>query len=54
MAKIADVGLAKIMPSVEPFSWNDSQKAGTFAYAAPEIIMGARCTKKVHSLPASE
>ena len=43
-AKIGDVGLAKI-------TLTDLQSSlatvGTFVYAAPELLMGDRCTEKV-------
>jgi serine/threonine protein kinase len=43
-AKIADVGLAKIMQR-EYVSTLDM--VGTFAWAAPELLLGHRCTEKV-------
>ena len=47
MAKIADVGLAKLMDNGDLQSVD--LNAGTFAYAAPELILGARCTHKVRA-----
>ena len=45
VAKIADVGLATIMTNADQQSWEFT--TGTFAYAAPELILGTRCTEKV-------
>ena len=47
VAKIADVGLAKAMTNAGQQS--SDHAAGTFAYAAPEILMGTGCTYKVRS-----
>ena len=47
MAKIAGVGLAKLMNSAAVQSSDLSGE--TFAYAAPELIVGSRCTVKVRS-----
>ena len=43
VAKVSDVGLAVV---IEYFSASD-HNAGTFTYAAPELLMGGRCTPKV-------
>lgn len=43
-AKIGDVGLAKVM--AEGYLTQD-EALGTFAWAAPELLMGERCTEKV-------
>ena len=48
MAKIADVGLAKMLTNADQYSLDHT--AGTFAYAAPELILGTRCSEKVSSL----
>jgi serine/threonine protein kinase len=45
VAKIADVGLAKVMTNADQESTDLA--GGTFAYAAPELILGSRCTAKV-------
>ena len=45
VAKIADVGLAKVMTNDDQQSWEST--AGTFAYAAPELIIGTRCNEMV-------
>ena len=50
VAKIADVGLAKVMTNGEQQSWG--QTVGTFAYAAPELIIGSLCTDKARGGPA--
>ena len=42
VAKIADVGLAKMLVSVDQSSIE--HMAGTFAYAAPEVLLGTRTT----------
>lgn len=42
VAKVADVGLALMS---EYFS--SSEAAGTFTYAAPELLSGEKCTAKV-------
>ena len=48
MAKVADVGLAKVMnQGGEESSY---LTPCTFTYAAPEILMGARCNAKVRAL----
>lgn len=41
-AKVADVGVA-VMSGHLPFF----QAAGTFSYAAPELLIGYKCTCKV-------
>ena len=48
VAKIADVGLAKMLTNADQYSLDHT--AGTFAYAAPELILGTRCSEKVRSL----
>ena len=45
VAKIADVGLAKMLTNADQYSLDHT--AGTFAYAAPELILGTRCSEKV-------
>ena len=47
VAKIGDVGLAKLICNADLQS--SDPDAGTFAYAAPELILGSRCTHKVRS-----
>ena len=42
-AKVADVGLA----SMSGYFSSSRNTAGTFAYAAPELLMALRCTDKV-------
>ena len=49
VAKIADVGLAKVMTGADQQSGDCT--AGTFAYAAPELILGYHCTEKVCNTP---
>ncbi|KAK9825364.1 hypothetical protein WJX81_004084 [Elliptochloris bilobata] len=44
-AKIADVGLARIMDTSHMST--GMAPCGTFAYAAPELLMGRRCDEKV-------
>ncbi|KAK9818906.1 hypothetical protein WJX81_000729, partial [Elliptochloris bilobata] len=44
-AKIADVGLARIMDTSHLAT--GVAPCGTFAYAAPELLMGTRCDEKV-------
>ena len=50
VAKVADVGLASM---TDQFS--TSRGAGTFTYAAPEILLGEPCSEKVcvHMRPGS-
>lgn len=43
-AKLADVGLSKILSEAGTSS---NAVFGTFAYAAPELLLGRRCTTKV-------
>ena len=48
-----DVGLARIMDATHLAT--GLAPCGTFAYAAPEMLMGTRCSEKVrchHSAPA--
>eukprot|EP00208_Stichococcus_sp_RCC1054_P006737 CAMPEP_0206141092 /NCGR_PEP_ID=MMETSP1473-20131121/11769_1 /ASSEMBLY_ACC=CAM_ASM_001109 /TAXON_ID=1461547 /ORGANISM="Stichococcus sp, Strain RCC1054" /LENGTH=771 /DNA_ID=CAMNT_0053535505 /DNA_START=465 /DNA_END=2780 /DNA_ORIENTATION=- len=45
VAKISDVGLATVATAVDPGCWD--QLTGAFCYAAPELILGVRCTDKV-------
>ena len=47
VAKIGDVGLAKVVSNTVQHS--SIQAIGTFAYAAPEVLMGAPCTEKVRA-----
>ena len=44
-AKIADVGLSRVLDSLSFSSANIAY--GTFAYAAPEVLLGYACTEKV-------
>ncbi|BDA50936.1 probable serine/threonine-protein kinase DDB_G0267514 at C-terminar half [Coccomyxa sp. Obi] len=44
-AKIADVGLAKVL--TQGYVSKLEEVAGTFAWAAPELLMGGRCSDKV-------
>ena len=48
-AKISDVGLARILHRDYVTSLDSS---GTFAWAAPELLLGRRCTEKVRHYPA--
>ena len=48
VAKIGDVGLAKILSDVDQASMH--MVAGTFAYAAPELILGWSCSDRVRAL----
>lgn len=53
VAKVSDVGHSIV---VDYYS-SHTQAAGTFAYAAPELLMGCKCTPKVrigihHQSPA--
>lgn len=43
-AKLADVGLSKILSDTAKSS---AATLGTFAYAAPELLLGRQCTNKV-------
>lgn len=45
VAKIGDPGLAKIMDA--SFMSLSESLAGTFNYAAPELLLGGRCSEKV-------
>ena len=47
VAKIADVGLAKVMSQTGQQS--SDHATGTFTYAAPEILMATGCTTKVRT-----
>lgn len=49
-AKIADVGLARIMQHTLS-NTATGDPAGTFAYAAPEMLMGEKWDDKVGALP---
>ena len=49
-AKIADVGLARIMQHTLS-NTATGDPAGTFAYAAPEMLMGEKWDDKVNNLP---
>lgn len=44
VAKISDVGLARILHQDYVTSLDST---GTFAWAAPELLLGRRCTEKV-------
>ena len=44
VAKVADVGLALMS---EYFS--SAEAAGTFSYAAPELLLGDKCTAKARA-----
>ena len=50
-AKIADVGLARIMQHTMS-NTATGDPAGTFAYAAPEMLMGEKWDDKVGCCPA--
>ena len=50
-AKIGDVGLARIISSASQTS--QDYAFGTFAYAAPELLLGEKCDYKVNSWPLS-
>ena len=43
-AKLADVGLAKFM---QKDYLSAAKSVGTFAWSAPEVLMGGRCSEKV-------
>ena len=43
-AKISDVGFANILSNTH---LSNNAQAFTFAWAAPEVLMGAACTDKV-------
>jgi serine/threonine protein kinase len=45
-AKLADFGLGRILESSSAFSFSDGI-TGTFPFAAPELLLGQRCTEKV-------
>ena len=47
VAKIADVGLAKVLTNSDLQS--SENVSGTFAYAAPELLIGSRCNDKVRA-----
>ena len=49
-ARAGDVGLARIMDATHLAT--GLAPCGTFAYAAPEMLMGTRCSEKVRR-PAS-
>ena len=48
-AKVADVGLARVLNRDYVTSLD---MAGTFAWAAPELLLGARCTEKACARPS--
>lgn len=48
VAKIADVGLAKMLNQAGHQSVDNA--AGTFNYAAPELLRGGPCTYRVRHL----
>ena len=48
-AKISDVGLARILHQDYVTSLDST---GTFAWAAPELLLGRRCTEKVRAFHA--
>lgn len=51
-AKIGDVGMARILEGTSVLSGGQSA-LGTFAWAAPELLLGQRCTLTSKSLALS-
>ena len=49
LAKIADVGLSRIIQSTLGGAGSTPFGVGTFEYTAPEILLGRQCNEKVHS-----
>lgn len=49
LAKIADVGLSRIIQSTLGGQSTNPFSVGTFEYTAPEILLGRYCTEKVSS-----
>ena len=47
LAKIADVGLSRIIQSTLGGQSSNPFSVGTFEYTAPEILLGRYCTEKV-------
>lgn len=47
LAKIADVGLSRIIQSTLGGQSTNPFSVGTFEYTAPEILLGRYCTEKV-------
>eukprot|EP00891_Asterochloris_glomerata_P007989 jgi/Astpho2/7989/Aster-x1474 len=43
-AKLADVGLSRVVTSTLTSSSSSRHPMGTFAYTAPEVLLGERCT----------
>ena len=48
LAKIADVGLSRIIQSTLGGAGSTPFGVGTFEYTAPEILLGRQCNEKVH------
>lgn len=51
LAKIADVGLSRIIQSTLGGAGSTPFGVGTFEYTAPEILLGRQCNEKVSSHP---
>lgn len=49
LAKIADVGLSRIIQSTLGGASSTPFGVGTFEYTAPEILLGRQCNEKVCS-----
>lgn len=49
LAKIADVGLSRIIQSTLGGAGSTPFGVGTFEYTAPEILLGRQCNEKVHN-----
>ena len=49
LAKIADVGLSRIIQSTLGGAGSTPFGVGTFEYTAPEILLGRQCNEKVCS-----
>ena len=47
LAKIADVGLSRIIQSTLGGQNSNPYGVGTFEYTAPEILLGRQCSEKV-------
>lgn len=47
LAKIADVGLSRIIQSTLGGAGSTPFGVGTFEYTAPEILLGRQCNEKV-------
>ena len=49
LAKIADVGLSRIIQSTLGGAGSTPFGVGTFEYTAPEILLGRQCNEKVRN-----